>query len=76
MLRERETEAEVEGSAEGLREVELEGPAEKVPPDELLPLLAYVIVSNGIQDSRSSNLVLWSLPYWLMLAEMYARWRW
>ncbi len=31
LLRERETEAEVEGSAEGLREVELEGPAEKVP---------------------------------------------
>lgn len=35
--------AEVEGSADELREVEEEGP-EKVPPEELLPLLAYAIL--------------------------------
>jgi hypothetical protein len=28
-----------EGSADGLRDVELDGPVEKVAPEELLPLL-------------------------------------
>lgn len=47
---EEEVEAEVVSSADGLREVEEEGPAEKVPPEELLPLL-YVIVCDWVAET-------------------------
>lgn len=51
VVEEAEAAAEVEGSAEGLREVELEGPSEKgVVREELLPLLMELIVLIALAE--------------------------